>query len=61
MEKEDCPGNGCQGKLEKKISSHTDMHHTEYNKNTITEQWKCDTCGVIFVRSYRWQLLEERR
>jgi hypothetical protein len=56
-----CPTTGCSGALSRTGRIQTDIGYSDYNKNLVTEDYHCSTCGKGYQRSYKWETVENMR
>lgn len=55
-----CDGKQCPGELIFISFYRSDMGiWNGIDKNDYLEQWKCNKCGRIFTRSYKWSFLKK--
>ena len=59
MRNPNCPNLNCVGTLERTQAESTCMGFLDFDTNTYTESFKCDTCGNEFTRHWKWKKEEK--
>jgi uncharacterized protein with PIN domain len=54
-----CPTSDCEGRLEFRSKTHTDMYYPNYDRNHATEMFYCSKCKNTYCREFQWQRMQE--